>query len=523
MTVKHLLKTRRLYYTLAILLVLGLNINALVQPVYSQVSYIWSRQQSVIEKYGRWDIAKYDSPVNSVHAALLRTGKVLLIAGSGNNEESFAAKSFRTVIWDPATGEFKDVATPWDAFCAGHVFLPDGRLLVAGGTAGYEDLDRIPRLEYQGLKDAYIFDPITERYDKVDAMQFARWYPTLVSLPDGTALAVAGLDENGKQSSGEAEIFDPATGTWTYRKDLDHVFPTYPSLLLTNDGRLFYSGSSQGYAPSEASHQPGFWDLKTNQFTRVFGLPEDDRVDTSASVMLPPAQDQRVMLLGGGENGDSPVASSRTAIIDLDSPNPVYQRTASLQNKTRYPGVVILPNDRVFVTGGSSEYRNKNVFNAEIFNPKDNTFSQAATPRVGRNYHSEALLLPDGRVATFGSNPIDNSWEMRIEIYSPAYLFQKGARPVIKDGDRQLTRGQTHGWAIDSSKDIKTAKLMRPSSVTHVTDVEQRSIDLPFTATATGINVQIPANENLVPPGWYMAFVTDKKDVPSVAFWVHVN
>ena len=65
---------------------------------------------------------------------------------------------------------------------------------------------------------------------------------------------------------------------------------------------------------------------------------------------------------------------------------------------------------------------------------------------------------------------------------------------------------------------------MRPSSVTHVTDVEQRSVNLPFTPSADGkgIDVQIPANQNLVPPGWYMAFVTNKKNVPSQAYWVHV-
>ena len=56
---------------------------------------------------------------------------------------------------------------------------------------------------------------------------------------------------------------------------------------------------------------------------------------------------------------------------------------------------------------------------------------------MGRNYHSEALLLPDGRVVTMGSDPIyarngrdPGTFEQRIEIYSPPYLFQ-GARPRI--------------------------------------------------------------------------------------------
>lgn len=521
---RTLFTSRRFYYILVTLLVLAVNVNALVEPVSAKVQYIWSRQQSVIVKFGRWDTLKYESPVNAVHAALLKTGKVLLIAGSGNNEKQFDAGSFRTVVWNPETGEFKEVATPWDAFCGGHVFLPDGKLLVAGGTSQYEDLTKTPRINYGGLKDSYVFDPETEQYSKVDDMQFARWYPTLVTLGDGKVLAAAGLDENGKMSGGETEIYDPATQQWTYKPNLKHVFPTYPSLMLTGDGRLFYSGSNQGYVPGPNSLNPGLWNVKTNNFQKVTGLPNPVATDNSATVLLPPAQDQRIMIMGGAKAGDSPETdtTSRTAIIDLDSSaNPTYQAGPSLANATRYPGAVILPDDTVLETGGSRGYRNKSIHSAEIFHPDTNTFTRAASPRVGRNYHAEAILLPDGRVATFGSNPIDNSFEMRIEIYSPAYMF-KGVRPSITGGDKEMQRGTTAQLTVPNSQDIKNAKLMRPSAVTHVTDVEQRSVNLPFTQTANGISVQVPENPNLLPSGWYMAYVTNKQNIPSKAFWVHV-
>jgi hypothetical protein len=71
----------------------------------------------------------------------LHTGKVLVIAGSGNNRKRFEAGKFESLLWDPATGEFKQVHTPSDMFCAGHAFLPDGRLLIAGGTTRYEVLE----------------------------------------------------------------------------------------------------------------------------------------------------------------------------------------------------------------------------------------------------------------------------------------------------------------------------------------------------------------------------------------------
>lgn len=515
-------KWRKLSYALAALLVVVANAQAVAEPVAAGVEYVLSRRHEVVVEMGRWDTATHNSPVNSIHAAMLRTGKVLLIAGSGNDEKQFDAKTFRSVLWDPTTGEFKDIPTPWDAFCAGHVFLPDGRLLVAGGTKTYEDLDKTPKQEYEGLKDSYLFDPMTERYEKVDSLEFARWYPTLVALADGKVLASSGLDDKGEILYGQTEMYDPATKQWTHREDLNHYFPTYPSLLLAADGRLFYSGSNAGYGSSEQGRTPGFWDLKNNTFQTVTGLKDPSYMETSATLMLPPAQDQRVMVMGGGGIGDSPISTDRTAIIDLDSANPAFTDGPKLKEAIRYPSAVILPDDTVLKTGGSRGYRDNDVHSASIFHPTTNTFTDAASPRVGRNYHSEALLLPDGRVATFGSNPIDNSFEMRIEIYSPAYMF-KGERPAITGGTNEIERSTKAEFKTTQSSDIATAKLMRPSSVTHVTDVEQRSINLPITHIDGGISVEIPSNENLVPSGWYMLFVTNKQGLPSEAHWVHVK
>lgn len=515
--------SRRFNYSLAALLILAVNGNALAEPVTAKVQHYYSHRREVASQYGAWDKTKYPSPVRSVHAALLNTGKVLLIAGSGNDEKSFDANSFRTVLWDPKNGEFTEIPTPWDAFCAGHVFLPNGNLLVAGGTSKYEDLTKTPKQEYEGLKDSYEFNPVTERYEKVDNLEFARWYPTLVGLTDGRILASSGLDADGKLLDGQTEFYDPKTKQWTNDPAINRYLPTYPALFLTGDGRLFYSGSTDGYGDPIKGRQPGLWNIENNHFQEVYGLPDPHIVETSASVMLPPVQDQKVMILGGGGIGDSPVTTKRTAIVDLKQANPQYVKGPDLKEGMRYPSVVILPNDTVLQTGGSRDYRDDNILEAHIYNPKTNKFTRAANPTIGRNYHSEALLLPDGRVATFGSNPLDNSFEMRIEIYSPAYMYKDTPRPVITGGNKQLNLGGTSILKTSNPADIQTAKLMRPSAVTHVTDIEQRSIDLPFTRTKDGIKVTVPESRGIVPAGWYMAFVTDKHGVPSEAYWVQVR
>lgn len=514
---------RTVGYSLAGLMVVGVNGNVMAPTVQATVVDIIAHQPANKERYGVWDINSKKMSVNSVHAALLHTGKVLIIAGSGNNEKNFNAGTFETILWDPENNTFKEVETPWDVFCAGHAFLPDGKLLIAGGTKEYEDLTQNPKQDYKGLKDSYIFDPVEERYTRTPALKYARWYPTLVGLTNGDVLASSGLDEKGEVVTGHTEIFKRAENKWEKQPDLNRVFPTYPTLFLSGDGRLLYTGSNSGYGSSTVGRTPGLWDLSNNQFQEIPGMPDADKLETSGSVMLPPAQDQKYMVLGGGGIGDSPLASKRTAIVDLTQSKPAFVQGPDLASPTRYPGVVVLPNDTVLVAGGASGYRTDDLLQSHIYKPISNEFTKVASPAVGRNYHAEALLLPDGRVATFGSNPIDNSFELRIEVYSPAYLFKKTERPRISHTGSEINRGASFDFYTSTTSNIKNAKLMRPSAVTHATDIEQRSINLPIVQSGSKLTAQVPSNPNIVPAGWYMLFVEDEHGVPSPGHWVRVN
>jgi hypothetical protein len=593
--------------------------------------------------HGHWDLvhvpAKYR--LNAIHAALLHTGKVLLIAGSGNDEKRFKAGTFTSVLWDPERGTFKKIPTPKDMFCAGHAQLPDGRLLVAGGTARYEKLkgnvDRAggtmlvknedpdkPRLfrkgtvfrgstgreyraqfdvlvprakktitkqgkgrhvtvtasaarvyvesvvkgekgisntadqyaivglrgkdhdnlyglaaklgldkkDFQGLRTAFEFDPVAERYVPVDSMAEARWYPTLVTLADGRVLAVSGLDDMGEMIPGKNEIYDPRTRTWTAGPT--RYFPTYPALFLTKGGDLFYSGANAGYGPADQGRTPGVWNLDDNTFTPVGGLRDAKETETAASVLLPPAQRQRFMILGGGGVGESHRSTARTAVVDLTAKGPRYKEGPELPQGTRYLNAVLTPDDRVFTTGGSRDYRGKrgsDILGAQIYDPARDTFRPAAAPTVGRDYHSEALLLPDGRIAVFGSNPlfadkantVPGVFEQRIEVFTPPYLY-RDSRPRIGRAPLETVRGGTVAVATAGpAADVTRARLMRPSAVTHATDVEQRSIELSLTRTAHSVRARVPENPALVPSGWYMLFVTDAAGTPSRATWVHVR
>ena len=95
-------------------------------------------------KIGRWQVSETPSPVRSIHAALLPTGRVLLVAGSGNDRTAFAAGTFKSTVWDPVRNTFTDIATPYDMFCSGHAFLPDGRYQAAGSWA--RRIGPVPRM-----------------------------------------------------------------------------------------------------------------------------------------------------------------------------------------------------------------------------------------------------------------------------------------------------------------------------------------------------------------------------------------
>jgi len=473
---------------------------------------------------GLWETVG-NAKTRAVHAAVLRTGKVLLVSGSGNDQHNFDTRKFTSTVWDPTSNTYAKVVTPVDLFCGGHAFLPDGRLLIAGGTRKYEVLaNKSPdgtKHEFSGLPDAVIFDPVTQTYEKVASMSRSRWYPTLLTLASGKVLALSGLDENGNLVSGWTEMFDPANNTWTDRADLRRVWPTYPAMTLTADGKLFYSGSNAGYGSLEVGRTPGLWDLSDNSFQFVNGLDDPTQTETSMSVLLPPAQYQRVALFGGGPVGDDDAATARTGLVDLTASTPSWTRGPDLAEAKRYPGTVILPDDTVLVTGGGLGYRSHDSHTAQIFHPDTNTFTDAAGPRIGRDYHSEAVLLPDARVATFGSNPLkDNKFETRVEVYSPPYLF-RGPRPTISGVPEQITVGST--IELTSDQEINNVRLVRPSAVTHLTDTEQRSVAAPVVAqNGTKVTIEIPKNANLLPSDWYMLFAVNSVGVPSLAAWVHI-
>jgi Galactose oxidase-like, Early set domain/Concanavalin A-like lectin/glucanases superfamily len=499
---------------------------------------------------GSWQVLPFLSEVLAVHAALLPTGKVLFAAGSGNSAVRFADPNFgntalqfwTSVVWDPAANPpeagFFHPDTPRDAqgtvldlFCGGETPLADGRVLSTGGTQRYQG----GTTQFAGRADTLVFSPVTQQWAVVRPMAHGRWYPSVIILADGRVLATGGLDENATGARNTTvESFFPAADYWQPLAMPPGFggLPLYAHLYLLADGSVFYAGGHMDDGPAA----PLRLDLTRSPatVTPVAGLTRVDARDQCASVLLPPAQDQKVMIIGGAPGGGNAIAD--VDVIDFTQPVPAYQPVAPLNSPRKHPNAIVLPDRTVLVTGGSARGEDASVAtnHAEIFDPAhpERGWAQAAEASVTRMYHSVALLLPDGRVITASGNPDqghqvnwvppDPNEELRMEIYSPPYL-SRGPRPVISAVPTEWRYSQTVDITTPDAGTIQWASLIRPGATTHSFNTSQRLVDLPITARdGSAVQVQVTGEPNLAPPGWYMLFLTDTDRVPSVARWVHL-
>jgi hypothetical protein len=450
---------------------------------------------------GIWELLPCDSKVLAVHAVLMHSGRVLFFAGSGNNVPRHNAHDMRSVVWDYQAGTYHIPTTPDDVFCAGQTVLPDGKVLVAGGTQQYDP--------FIGLRSSWLFDPTLEEWLRVGDMTWGRWYPTLVTLGDGRVIAVSGISQ-------ASEIFSPATGWSTLPHGTD--LPLYPHLLVLDDGKMFFTGGQLGAAVIDARKITPL----TAAESVVPGLRDQGNRDEAFSVLLPPAQDQKVMVLGGGGPAH---ATNRTDIVNLETAAPHYVPGPDLAHARGLHTCVILPDRTVLVSGGGyrGETRSDAVHEAEIYNPATNSFRSAGTQLVSRLYHSIALLLPDGRVITAGSNPDRGDDELRLELYHPSYLF-RGPRPFIQACPHEWNYGGEVAIHSPQATQIRWVHLIRPMAVTHSDDTSQRLVDLPIKhRDVCHLHVTVTDNPNLAPPGWYLLFLCDEEGVPSVAEWIHLD
>ena len=453
--------------------------------------YVASASHAVAQTdvVGRWSSVP-DLPFFPVHAHLLPTGKVMIWPGdqgiSGNDPR----------VWDPATATTDFLTKPgWDTFCSGHSFLPDGRLLVAGG--------HIQNLV--GLPNASIYDPFTNAWTHMPNMNAGRWYPTNTTLAAGDSLVVSGSIDNTLGENRLPQVFQTASSTWRSLTNAQISLDLYPRMHLAPNGRVINTAPSTTTRYLDTSGT-GSWSVVGNHSVNVYR-------DYGSSIMY---DNGKILVMGGG---DPPTNTAE--VIDLNAASPAWRSVASMAFARRQLNATVLPDGQILVTGGTSgpgfNDPTAPVFAAEMWNPATENWTTMASAQIPRLYHSTALLLPDGRILSMGGNGYPQP-----EIYEPPYLF-KGTRPTINSAPATVNYGQSFFVDTPDAAGVTQVTWIRLSSVTHGFNMDQRFSRLSFSQVAGGLNVLAPSNPNLAPPGHYMLFILNGNGVPSVAKIIQVT
>jgi hypothetical protein len=452
---------------------------------------------------GQWS-AVNTWPMVAVHAMLLPSGDVL---GWTDYTINGGAQ-----IWRRTTNTFTPkTESTVSLFCSGHVYMPDGRLLVTGGIVGLQD--------DLGPQNGTIFDPVSENWSQGALMTYGRYYPSAVALGDGRVLVQGGTTTCKNCIADIPEIYDPVSNSWTALPTARMAFRYYPHQYVLPDGRVLVA------AEDDAAISSRVLDLHTQTWTTV-----DSRVfDGHSSAMYSPG---KIIKAGTAtqDNEGLPTAAT-TYVLDMTQSSPAWQATAPMAFPRAYLNLTVLPDGEVLATGGGTTTDKGNfataVHEAELWSSATKTWSTMARMQTPRLYHSTALLLPDGTVLAAGggrhngrSQP-DPTDEPNGEIFSPPYLF-RGPRPAISSAPSVIQYNAAFAVATPDAARIGSVSLIALSAVTHAFNENQHFVPLTFETNSGSLNVHGPVDGNTAPPGPYMLFLVDTTGVPSVAAMVRL-
>lgn len=511
------------------------------------------RTAAKLAQVGRWSDEVMDLPHYAIHAALLETGKVVFWGYEWTqhlitrNPDSHQNTSSDATIWNPRRGvtakAMRAVLPPMidvdgdgipehvPLYCSGQTTLPDGRLLVTGGTL---DL-RWAQHGYSappGLRIVLIFDPRTETWSRMPDMTVARWYPTQVELADGRTLVLGGFDD-GKPTTltHTLDVVSPDGRTVTHAPSGDRETWTYPGLLLMPDAHVLLAGPRKQDA--------ALLDPRTLTWSPIPPLPQVRGGENLVPVPTSTGSSPQAMIIGGADfeaqgGGRTIPAYTSTETFDVRRPAAGWTATAPLHRGRNWGNTVLLPDGTMVAVGGGTAITGRDISYAadgstrhvELWDPVSRRWRLGPAQREDRAYHSVALLLPDGRVWSAGDDANPNRDGDTAELYEPPYLF-RGARPRIVAGPARIAPRRTFTLKVRGPVPQRVT-MLAPGATTHARDMQQRFVELRVVRRVTAgdtttVTVRGPRSLAAAPPGPWMLFALSARDAPSVARWTRVS
>ena len=486
-------------------------------------------QNVPFQNEGSWS-AVTSLPTNPIAAALLPSGNVLM--WSSNAQLTFEGDIGSTpsqtdvTVFNPSSGQVVSHqlinSMMADMFCPGTAYLPDGRLLVNGGSSS-------PKTS--------IYNFTTNTWSAGAFMNVDRAYNGSVMLQTGAVLTLGGSWSGSSTTEKIGEVWSPSTGTWSLMtgipaKPVTGPDPADSPNVYRGDNHLWLFATQGGYVfhagPSAEMH----W-ITTSGVGSLFdaGPRGDDAYSMNGKAVM--YDIGKIFKTGGAPAYAGANATTNTYVIDLNPAltDPLHQsvvvtKTAPMAYPRAFANAVVLPTGQVFVVGGDT-FANPfddgtAVLVPELWDPVSQTFTRLPPMQTPRTYHSTALLLPDGRVFVGGGGQCGtcSTNHLNAEIFSPPYLFNSNGsqanRPAIVSAPSTAALGST--ISVSTNTQVSGFAILRLSSVTHTTDNDQRRVPLVISSSSgNSYSLKVPSDPGIVPPGYYMLFAINSQSTPSVA------
>jgi Domain of unknown function (DUF1929)./Glyoxal oxidase N-terminus. len=446
---------------------------------------------------------------------VLPSGKVM---SYGTDERGQQGAQFNYEVWDPELGTELDAhtllpnTTSVDLFCAAQSIIPStGEVLITGGDRTYNGLRNYSE------NATNIFNenaPDSEKLRLDDQMADARWYPSLVTMPNGELVVIGGRSDQLPNVTAETpERYTPGSG-WTRLTGVPHGGITqnnwyYPRAWVAPNGLIFwlaYDGSMRYLDPSGVGK---FIELPTRTLRGTSSFPA---IMYAPGKVLAVRNDQQVVQ------------------IDVNGAAPVVTPQPNTDQIRLWSTLTVMADGKVLLNGGSVEYNilSGAAYKVEIWDPTTGQWTIGATAAKPRLYHSIGLLLPDATVLTAAGGSPGPVTNLNAEIYFPPYLYkndgsgQPATRPEIiaswssaKLGDYQwFVVKPDHGVPVP----VNRVTLVRLGSVTHTYNSEARILDAEIVEVRDrAYRIKLPSDPNRAVPGFYMMFVFNEAGTPSVS------
>jgi YVTN family beta-propeller protein len=443
-------------------------------------------------------------PLIAVHGVLTADGRVV---SYGTKADGTQTGNFIYDVWSPTDDSHLTIAngSGTDIFCSSQVMLPLGDAIVISGGDNWTGT----ATTNTGNNNSTVLDLGTNVLTRGNNMNRARWYSTSTTLLSGETYVQGGSGGTDRPEVRDASgVYRLLSGANTSGFDF-----MYPRNFVAPDGRLFgYDSAGRMYYINTAG---------TGSVTTAGQFASATAGNDASAAMFAPG---RILQYGGNSN--------QAIVIDINGGTPSITSTAAMLRQRRLSVATLLADGKVVATGGSSVWNAMtNVsYEAEIWNPQTGQWSVGASMVKPRLYHGNALLLPDASVLVFGGgapSPSGVLGNLNREIYYPPYLFATGGvvavRPSIDNAPTVVDVGRTVQINVSGTRPVSRVTFVKTGSATHGWNMEQRFVDLPFSAQGPALSVQIPGRASDVPPGMWMMFVIDDAGVPSEAKLMRVN